>query len=111
MMNSLTRIALICLCLDVVRAQGAASGPSPAASTASNEELNKLALWPDVDIRGLLAGEPNATGNAPNPIDLLFVLQAGSVTLVPANDGGLIGGQLFFRRYLAQIVVFADRPY
>ena len=58
MMNSLTRIALICLCLDVVRAQGAASGPSPAAATASNEEVNKLALWPDVDIRGLLAGEP-----------------------------------------------------
>ena len=110
-MNSLTRIALICLCLDVVRAQGAASGPSPAAATASNEEVNKLALWPDVDIRGLLAGEPNATGNAPNPIDLLFVLQAGSVTLVPANDGGLIGGQLFFREVLAQIVVFADRPY
>ena len=111
MMNSLTRIALICLCLDVVRAQGAASGPSPVATTASNEEVNKLALWPDVDIRGLLAGEPNATGNAPNPIDLLFVLQAGSVTLVPANDGGLIGGQVLLRKVLAQIVVFADRPY
>ena len=111
MMNPLTRIALICLCLDVVRAQGAASGPSPVATTASNEEVNKLALWPDVDIRGLLAGEPNATGNAPNPIDLLFVLQAGSVTLVPANDGGLIGGQVLLRKVLAQIVVFADRPY
>ena len=111
MINSLTRIALICLCLDVVWAQGAASGPSPATSTASNEELNKLALWPDVDIRGLLAGEPNATGNASNPIDLLFVLQAGSVTLVPANDGGLIGGQVLLREVLGQTVVFADRPY
>ena len=109
-MHILTHILLICLWLDVVWAQASAPGPSPAQKT-NNEDLSELALWPDVDIRGLLAGETNATEKTPSPVDLLFVLQADSATLVPASDGGLLGGHLLLGGVLSQVVAFADRPY
>ena len=92
-MHILTHILLICLWIDVIWAQASAPGPSPAQKT-NNEDLSELALWPDVDIRGLLVGETNATEKTPSPVDLLFVLQADSATLVPASDGGLLGGHL-----------------
>ena len=109
-MHILTHILLICLWLDVVWAQASAPGPSPAQKT-NNEDLSELALWPDVDIRGLLVGETNATEKTPSPVDLLFVLQADSATLVPASDGGLLGGHLLLGGVLSQVVAFADRPY
>ena len=76
-------------------------------------------MWPEVSIRGLLAGEdpappPSSSGDdqAPPSVDLLFVLQANNATFIEnKEDGGIIGATLLLKGVHETIVSFADRPY
>ena len=102
------------LCLAVAYAKAAES----PARKAELEQLAQMAMWPQVSIRGLLAGEesappPSSSGEdvSPPPVDLLFVLQAQNLTFLPNNQGGIIGATLLLKGVQETIVSFADRPY
>ena len=94
-------------------------GASPPPSQATKAQLEQMAMWPEVSIRGLLAGEdpappPSSSGDdqAPPSVDLLFVLQANNATFIEnKEDGGIIGATLLLKGVHETIVSFADRPY
>lgn len=78
------RVLLFSLCVLCVSTVEGASSPSSAKA-----QLEQMAMWPEVSIRGLLAGEDPAPSpssssgdeeTTPPPVDLLFVLQANNAT-------------------------------
>ena len=126
------KICLLCLLATFAGAAQAAESPQASATTGtepvdgtelrtdapSAAQLKEMALWPEVPIRALLAGEasppassPGPSGEPAPPIDLLFVLQAANATFLPGPDGELIGGAVRLGGVQETIVSFADRPY
>lgn len=108
---------LLALTLLLCLSRTAKAAESPATK-AELEQLSQMAMWPQVSIRSLLAGEesappPSSSGEdvSPPPVDLLFVLQAQNLTFLPNNQGGIIGATLLLKGVQETIVSFADRPY
>ena len=106
----------LCVCLSV--AQAAESPPTKKEKTKEQlEVLSQMAMWPQISIRDLLAGEesappPSSSGDTPSPpVDLLFVLQAQNLTFLPNTEGGIIGATVKLKGVYETIVSFADRPY
>ena len=108
---------LLALTLLLCLSRTAKAAESPATK-AELEQLSQMAMWPQVSIRSLLAGEesappPSSSGEdvSPPPVDLLFVLQAQNLTFLRNNQGGIIGATLLLKGVQETIVSFADRPY